>query len=111
MMYVVVNITKIKDRQAFQEYADRVAGMIEEHGGRYLASEPKPQIHEGGFPYARIVIVEFPSPGAAHAWYDSTEYQAIVPLRRRAFDANIIFVREFGSKGEHPGLSQTGTAR
>jgi uncharacterized protein (DUF1330 family) len=40
----------------------------------------------------RTVIVEFPTIEHARAWYDSPEYIEIVPLRRRAIDANIVML-------------------
>lgn len=95
MAYLIVTIKVVKDREAFQQYADQVIGLIAKHEGRYLVSERAPEVREGEFPYARIVVVEFPSLEAARDWYDSPEYQAIIPLRRRAFDANIIIARDF----------------
>ena len=97
MVYLIVTIKAVKDREAFQQYADQVKVLIAKYEGRYLVSEHAPEVREGEFPYARIVIVEFPSAEAERAWYDSAEYQAIIPLRRRAFDANIIVARNFNS--------------
>lgn len=95
MVYLIVTIKVVKDREAFQQYADQVKVLIAKHLGRYLVSERAPEVREGEFPYARIVVVEFPSADAARDWYDSPEYQAIIPLRRRAFDANIIIAQDF----------------
>jgi len=95
MIYAIVNIKRINDRDAFQQYADQVAKIIPRFGGRYLVSEKSPEVHEGEFPYARIVIAEFPTMEDARLWYLSPEYQAIIPTRRRAFDANIFFARDF----------------
>jgi uncharacterized protein (DUF1330 family) len=95
MAYVVVNVTRIKDPAAFQEYADKVAPIIAKHGGRYIVSDKNPELREGEFPFVRLVVVEFPSVEAARGWYDSPEYQAIIPIRRRGIDANIVIAREF----------------
>jgi uncharacterized protein (DUF1330 family) len=95
MAYVVVNVTRIKDPAAFQEYADKVAPIIAKHGGRYVVSDKSPELREGEFPFVRLVIVEFPSVEVARGWYDSPEYQAIIPIRRRGIDANIVVAREF----------------
>ena len=95
MACVVVTVQRIKDPSAFQEYADKVASTITRHGGRYIVSDKKPEVREGEFPFARLVIVEFPLMEAARGWYDSPEYQAIIPIRRRGIDANIVIAREF----------------
>jgi uncharacterized protein (DUF1330 family) len=92
--YVVVTIKAIQDQAAFKEYADRVAPIIERLGGKYLAIDREPEIKSGQWPYVRTVIVGFPSLQVAKSWYDSSEYQEIVPLRLRAIDANIAFVRD-----------------
>ena len=95
MAYVVVTVERVKDAAAFQEYADKVAPIIAKHGGRYIVSDKSPELREGEFPFARLVIVEFASMEAAREWYDSPEYQAIIPIRRRGIDANIVIAREF----------------
>ena len=95
MAYVVVTIKCVKDQAAFQVYAEKVAPLIAKYGGRYLVSDRSPEMRDGEFPYARIVIVEFPTIESAQRWYDSAEYQAIIPIRKRAFDANIIIARGF----------------
>jgi uncharacterized protein (DUF1330 family) len=95
MAYIVVTVNRIKDPAAFQEYADKVAPIIAQHGGRYIVSDKSPELREGEFPFARLVVVEFPSIEAARGWYDSPEYQAIIPIRRRGIDANIVIAREF----------------
>ena len=92
--YVVVTIRTIQDQAAFKEYADRVAPIIERHGGKYLAIDREPEIKSGQWPYVRTVIVGFPSLQAAKSWYESPEYREIIPLRLRAIDANIAFVRD-----------------
>jgi len=104
MVYVIVNIKQVKDREAFQQYADQVAVLIPKFGGRYLVSEKSPEVHEGEFPYARIVIAEYPTMEDARRWYLSAEYQAIIPTRRRAFDANIFFANDFEAS---TGIKQT----
>jgi uncharacterized protein (DUF1330 family) len=40
------------------------------------------------------VIVAYPNYAAAKAWYDSPEYREIIPIRKRAIDANIVIVRD-----------------
>jgi uncharacterized protein (DUF1330 family) len=95
MAYVVVTIKCIKDQAAFQEYAEKVAPLIAKFSGQYLVSDRSPEVRDGEFPYARIVIVEFPAIESAQLWYASAEYQAIIPIRKRAFDANIIIARRF----------------
>ncbi|HXE90690.1 MAG TPA: DUF1330 domain-containing protein [Terriglobales bacterium] len=94
MTYVVVTIKKIKDLEAFREYAGRVRPLIERHGGRYVAVDRAPVVRSGEWPFVRTVIVAYPDFAAAQRWYDSPEYQEIIPIRMRAIDANIAMVRD-----------------
>ena len=94
MTYVVVTIKRIKDLDAFRDYAVRVAPIIERHGGKYVAVDKTPDVRSGEWPFVRTVIVAYPTFAAAQGWCDSPEYQEIIPIRRRAIDANIVIVRD-----------------
>jgi uncharacterized protein (DUF1330 family) len=94
MTYVLVTISSIDDRDLFREYARKVAPLIERHGGKYLAIDCGPEVKGGEWAYLRTVIIGFPSAEAAQRWYDSPEYQEIVPLRLKAITANVVFVRD-----------------
>ena len=46
-----------------------------------------------GEPWAhRLVIIQFPDLAAAQGFYDSPEYQEIIPLRTRASDGALLIV-------------------
>jgi len=94
MTYVVVTIKKVLDIEAFRDYASRVAPIIERHGGKYVAVDKSPDVRSGEWPFVRTVIVAYPNYKAAQSWYDSAEYQQIIPIRMRAIDANIAIVRD-----------------
>ena len=94
MAFVVITIKSVKDHEAFQQYAVKVKTLIERHGGRYLAIDKEPELRDGQWPFIRTVVVGFPSLEAAKGWYDSPEYREIIPLRKRAIDANIVMVRD-----------------
>jgi uncharacterized protein (DUF1330 family) len=94
MTYVIVTIKKVKDIEAFREYADRVAPIIERCGGKYVSVDKAADVRSGEWPFVRTVIVAYPNFAAAQRWYDSPEYQQIIPIRMRAIDANIVMVRD-----------------
>ena len=94
MTYVIVTIKKVLDLEAFRDYAVRVTPIIERYGGKYLAVDKAPDVRSGEWPFVRTLIVAYPSFAAARTWYDSPEYQEIVPIRKRAIDANIVIVRD-----------------
>ncbi|MGI9101353.1 MAG: DUF1330 domain-containing protein [Terriglobales bacterium] len=94
MTYVIVTIKKVLDLEAFREYADRVKPIIERHGGQYVAVDKAPDVRTGEWPFVRTIIVAYPNFASARKWYDSPEYQQIIPIRLRAIEANIAMVRD-----------------
>ncbi|WP_240746056.1 DUF1330 domain-containing protein [Cupriavidus oxalaticus] len=55
-----------------------------------LAVASTPNILEGDAKTGTFVVLEFESPEQAEAWYTSTDYQRILPLRLRNADARVI---------------------
>ena len=93
MTYVVVTIKKIMDLEAFRDYAVKVYPIVDRYGGKYVAVDKAPEVKDGEWPFMRTVIVQYPN-FAAQRWYNSPEYQEIIPIRKRAIDANIAVVRD-----------------
>ena len=81
MKYYLVGGVEITDQSWVPDYVKNVTGMVERHGGRYLARTPKVERIEGERKAAGIfVIVEWPSKEAAMAFYESEEYR---PYRQK----------------------------
>jgi uncharacterized protein (DUF1330 family) len=60
-------------------YLEQVEATLAPFGGQWLA-QGHGDVIEGAWPGA-VVLIEFPSRDAATAWYASSDYQAILPLR------------------------------
>jgi len=71
----------ITNLAAMGPYRAAVGATIEQYGGRFLARAGATELIEGGPEPQRIVIVEFPDRAAFKRWYDSPEYQKILPGR------------------------------
>jgi uncharacterized protein (DUF1330 family) len=89
--YVVADV-EVSDPERYREYSAQVAATVEPHGGRFLVRGGAAEAIEGDWLPKRFVIIEFPSKDAAHAWYDSPEYQAIVGIRHSASTARLILI-------------------
>jgi uncharacterized protein (DUF1330 family) len=74
-----VDVTKPTE---YEVYRSRVLQAVENYGGRFLVRGGSPTGIEGTGFARRVIIIEFDSPEQAQAWYDSPEYQAIVPIRQ-----------------------------
>jgi uncharacterized protein (DUF1330 family) len=64
-----------------QPYRAAVGATIEQYGGRFLARAGATELIEGGPEPERIVILEFANKASFKRWYDSPEYQKILPGR------------------------------
>src|SRR5260370_3396406 len=81
--YFFVDI-EITDPAAYEAYRTSVPDIISAHGGKILVRGGDPQPLDGVLPHRRRVIVEFNSPEAVKAFYDSDAYQAVQPIRLKA---------------------------
>jgi uncharacterized protein (DUF1330 family) len=78
--YFVVEL-EITNEAAMEPYRAAVGATLTQYGGRFLARGGATELIEGGPPPKRIVILEFPDNAAVKRWYDSPEYQKILPMR------------------------------
>ena len=78
--YVIGNIT-ITNADGYAHYSARVPAVVAAFGGRYRVRGGMATPLDGQASAARYVVIEFPSREQAQAWYDSVEYQSILPLR------------------------------
>jgi uncharacterized protein (DUF1330 family) len=89
--YVIAQLT-VTDPEGFEAYRAAVRPVIEAHGGRYLVSGGTVSSLEGELERPRIIVLEFPDKAAAEAFYNSSEYQAILPLRLNTATGSVIVV-------------------
>jgi len=78
--YFVAEI-EVTKQDGYDQYRAQVLATIEKYGGRFLVRGGDPKLVEGSPAASRVVILEFDSPARAMEWYNSPEYQAILPLR------------------------------
>ncbi|MDP8924472.1 MAG: DUF1330 domain-containing protein [Chloroflexota bacterium] len=91
--YVIVDVD-VTDPEAYKEYTSQVPATVEKYGGRFVVRGGRYETLEGNWQPKRIVVLEFPSYDRARQWYDSPEYQAILPLRERNARANFLTIVE-----------------
>ena len=91
--YVIAQM-QVHDVEMYREYASKVFATIGAFEGKLLAAETV-EVCEGEQPFPRTVIGEFPSAEVARAWYESTNYQAILPLRLNSTTGSLYMVEGF----------------
>lgn len=82
----------ITDPEGMKAYG---AAAMKAPGARPLAVAQNAEVLEGEWPAHQTVVLEFESVEAAHAWYNSPEYQAALPLRQAAATANVVIIPGF----------------
>ena len=78
--YLVVD-TDLTNPEAYEEYKLKARPIAEKYGGEYLARGGKMNIKEAQlWSPKRLVLVKFSSFEQAEKFYDSAEYQAVLPI-------------------------------
>ncbi len=73
-------------------YLERVQATLDPYGGRFLVhGAPAREVPEGTWP-GTLVIIAFPTYENARAWYASDAYQALIPLRTRHVEGDILLI-------------------
>ena len=89
--YALIEL-EITSMDGIGPYMAAVSDTIATHGGKYLVRAGNTEVVEGGLgEYPVKVVLEFPSMDAAKNWYNSAEYQAILPYRRTNSKGNFVW--------------------
>ena len=71
-------------------YLEQVERTVKPYGGKWLG-QGEVQVLEGAWP-GSLVLMEFASMAVAQNWYNSPEYQRILPLRVKNAISDLILV-------------------
>lgn len=91
----VLAFIDVEDPSSYSPYAAGAPATIAAYGGKYLIRNGAKELREGALPADRLVVLEFPSVAQARTWYESPEYQALVPVRQGASKGSIVIVEGF----------------
>src|SRR5258705_12726977 len=92
MSVYIINNMVVLDRDEYKKYERAFLPTFLRYGGEDLAVQDDPQPREGAWPYTRTVLLRMPSEEQAHAWYQSTAYQAIVKHRQNGTQSNVVIL-------------------
>ena len=88
-IYAVGHI-KIKNRDEYDQYADKFLGVFEKFDGKLLAADFGAQAVQGDWDGDRLVVMEFPDKAAFTAWATSPDYLEIAKHRDAGADLTVI---------------------
>jgi len=86
--YFVVQAT-ISDESRYQKYREAVVPFIATFGGKIVARGAKVEVLEGEHDTRPVVMFEFPTMEAIHAFWNSPDYVPIKKLREGVATINV----------------------
>lgn len=78
--YAIAHLRDVDLNAEIVDYIKRIDETLTPFGGRFLIHGVTPDVMEGPWE-GDLVVIAFPDRDAAHGWYASPAYQAILPLR------------------------------
>lgn len=87
--YVIGQIL-VKDAALWAEYRSRVPATLAPWQGEVLARGSRLAALSGEAAHTDMVVIRFPDATALRGWHDSPAYQALVPLRLRAAEVQLV---------------------
>jgi uncharacterized protein (DUF1330 family) len=87
--YAVAHLRKVAMGPPIVEYLQRIDATLEPFAGRFLVHGGVLEVLEGTWP-GHLIIIEFPDRERARAWYESSAYQEILPLRTNNSEGDVV---------------------
>lgn len=90
--YLIVD-TLLDKPELYEEYKLKAKPLVEQFGGEYLARGGQLTVKETDlWSPTRMVLVRFPDAKSASRFYDSPEYQAILPISKQSARRTMIML-------------------
>ena len=89
--YLIAEV-EVHDPDTYAKYRSKTPEAIAKHGGRFLVRGGESDAREGEAPKGRVVVVEFDNMAAAKTFYESADYQPLIPIRQAASNGRLFFV-------------------
>ncbi len=87
--FVIVHTT-VKDPEKFKAYGQSARPTVAAHGGEFALRGKVTGVLAGEHAHQNAVVIKFPDLDTLNNWYNSPEYQALIPNREEA--ADMIFI-------------------
>ncbi len=79
-----------KDPEKLAAYGAVAGPTMEPYGGEFVVGGPAEALAGDDAPFA--ALVRFPSKEKAKQWYNSPEYQSLIPLREEGIQSRILLL-------------------
>lgn len=89
--FIIVDV-KITDPVRYEDYKKLTPASLIPYDGKFIVRGGQAETLEGSWKPGRVVVLEFPSPERAKAWWSSDEYAPAKALRQSASITQMILV-------------------
>ena len=89
--YAIAHLHSVRVGPDIVQYLERIDATLEPFGGRFIVHGGPVDVREGELA-GDMIVIEFPDRERATAWYESAEYQEILPLRTRNAEGIAVLV-------------------
>lgn len=89
--YMIFDVVSVHPEQ-MTGYRDKAIASLEAFDGKIVAASNEVDAREGDWHPDRILIIEFPTMEKAQGWYESPEYQEVLPIRLKANRDKMVIV-------------------
>ncbi len=86
--------TKVKNPDKFQTYAQKAGASIAQYDGEMVLRGKSVNVLSGHSDPNAVGIVRFADTDALERWYNSADYQQLIPLRNEAADMTLVTYEE-----------------
>ena len=87
--YLIGHIT-VKDAELWEKYVTGVSNSLLHRKAEVVFRGKRSKVLTGEHSYANTVVIQFPDQQSLQDWYNSKEYQELIPIRDKAADVMII---------------------
>ena len=88
--YVMAALYDVTDPAGFEEYRNLAGPTVISFGGKFIAGSETVEVMEGDWSPMGFLVIEFESVEQAKRWYNSPEYQAVLPMRKNSTNSGLI---------------------
>jgi len=93
--YVIGHI-KVKDARKWAEYRSQVPATLAPWGADLVCRGKRLDILNGEHHYQDMVVIRFPDSDSVSSWFNSSAYQALIPLRDQASEIVMVSYESAG---------------
>ena len=90
MSACVIGHITVKDEEKWAQYRAQVPATLAPWGAELLFRGQRADILAGQHEHLDTVVIRFPDADTVDAWFNSPEYQALIPLRQQAADLDLV---------------------